>query len=99
MSAMKRLNVFKLRLYVVGSTPNSAEAIVNLKLLCQTHLAGRHEVEIIDVQRHPRRALVDRILITPMLVKIAPGVECRMIGTLSATDKVLRALGVDLPAA
>jgi len=96
---MKRSPVFKLRLYVVGTTWNSVEARANLKLLCQTHLAGRHEVEIIDVLRHPRRGLADRVLITPMLVKIAPGRECRMIGTLSETDKVLLALGLNPPAA
>jgi circadian clock protein KaiB len=96
---MKRSPLFKLRLYVVGTTSNSTEAIANLKLLCRTHLAGRHELEIIDVQRHPRRGLADRILITPMLVKSAPGLECRMVGTLSETDKVLRALGLEPAAA
>ena len=97
MSALKRSPVFKLRLYVVGATLNSVEAKANLKLLCETHLAGRHEVEIIDVLRHSRRALADRILITPMLVKTAPGLECRLIGNLSETDKVLLALGLIPP--
>lgn len=96
---MKRSSVFKLRLYVVGTTWNSTEAIANLKLICQSHLAGRHELEIVDVLRHPRRGLADRVLITPMLVKIAPGRECRLIGTLSETDRVLRALGLDPSAA
>lgn len=97
-AAMKRFPVFKFRLYVVGTTLNSIEARANLKLLCETHLAGRHEVEIVDVLRHPRRGLADRILVTPMLVKLAPGLECRMIGDLSQTEKVRRVLGLDLSA-
>ncbi len=94
--ARKPSPVFKLRLYVAGTTSNSVEAIANLSQICREKLAGRHELEVIDVLRHPHRALADRIFITPMLVKIAPGAECRIIGTLGAAGKVLRALGLDV---
>lgn len=94
-AAPKQSPVFKFRLYVAGATANSVQAIANLELLGRTSLAGRYELEVIDVLLHPHSALADHIFITPMLVKIAPGPECRVIGTLSAPDKVLLALGLD----
>jgi circadian clock protein KaiB len=92
---MSRPALFKFRLYVAGTTANSVQAIANLALLCRTHLPGRHELEVIDVLRHPHRALADRIFMTPMLVKFAPATECRIIGTLSQTERVLRTLGLE----
>jgi circadian clock protein KaiB len=95
---INRPPVFSFRLYVAGTTSNSVQAIANLALLCRTHLLGRHELEVIDVLRHPHRALADRIFMTPILVKFAPDPECRIIGTLHQEEKVLRALGLDSPA-
>lgn len=84
--------VFRFRLYVAGGTANSVQAIANLASLCRTHLAERHELEVIDVLRHPHRGLADRAFVTPMLIKLSPGNERRIIGTLRDTEKVLQAL-------
>lgn len=92
---MSRPALFKFRLYVAGTTANSVQAIANLALLCRTHLPDRHELEVIDVLRHPHQALADHVFMTPMLVKFAPAAECRIIGTLSDSARVLRALGLD----
>jgi circadian clock protein KaiB len=87
--------IFKFRLYVAGSTQNSAEAISNLRALCRTHLAGRYKLEILDVFREPERALADGVLMTPTLVKFAPAPSQRIVGTLSQTLLVLQALELE----
>ena len=92
---MSRDEVFKFRLYVAGDSVNSVQARANLDALCRAHLAGRGEVEIVDVFRDPRRALADGILMTPTLVKLAPLPVRKIIGTLSQTLTVLQALGLD----
>ena len=87
--------LFHLRLYVAGDTVNSALAQVNLKMLCQTHLKDRHLIEIVDVLREPERALADGIFMTPTLVKLTPFPLRKLFGTLSQTQTVLLALGLE----
>lgn len=90
---------FKFRLYVAGDALNSAQAISNLAALCREHLEGRHEIEVVDVFREPNRALADGILLTPTLVKLGPPPIRRIVGTLSQTQPVLQALGLEIVAA
>lgn len=85
---------FKLRLFVAGHTQNSTQAVVNLRRLCNDHLAGRHTVETVDVLREPDKALAARVFMTPTLVRLAPTPDVRIVGTLSQTSTVLRALGL-----
>ena len=91
---MSRPALFKFRLYVAGDALNSAQARANLAALCQAHLAGRHEIEVVDVFREPKRALADGIFMTPTLVKLAPLPVRTIVGTLSQTLTVLQALGL-----
>jgi circadian clock protein KaiB len=84
----------RLRLYVAGDGPNSLQARSNLHALCQQHLKGRHEVEVVDVLREPQRALADGVFLTPMLVKLAPGPARRVAGNLSDPAPLLATLGV-----
>ena len=86
--------MFKFRLYVAGDALNSAQAHANLTALCRAHLAGRHEIEVVDVFREPKRALADGIFMTPTLVKLAPLPVRTIVGTLSQTHTVLQALGL-----
>ena len=95
---MSRRTVFKFRLYIAGDAPNSVQARVNLAALCRTYLPERHEIEIVDVFRHPKRALIDGILMTPTLVRFAPGPTCSIVGTLSQTEAVVQALGLETSA-
>jgi circadian clock protein KaiB len=81
-----------LRLYVAGAAPNSLRAVDNLKAMCEAHFPGRCSLEIVDVLKEPLRALSDEILVTPTLVKLAPGARTRVIGDLSDERKVLSAL-------
>jgi circadian clock protein KaiB len=91
---MRPVVSFKLRLYVAGNTPNSAQARTNLRALCRTHLSGRHEIEIVDVTREPNRALTDGIFMTPSLLKLAPSPVRMIVGTLSHPDSLMDALGL-----
>lgn len=91
---MSRHAIFKFRLYVAGDALNSAQAIANLATLCQAHLAGRHEIEIVDVYREPKRALADGIFMTPTLVKLAPSPVRTIVGTLSQPQPLLQAIGL-----
>ncbi len=86
--------MFKFRLYVAGESPSSMQALANLTALCRTHLPDRHEIEIVDVFRQPRRALADGILMTPTLLKLVPAPLRTVVGTLSQTRAVLLALGL-----
>jgi circadian clock protein KaiB len=85
---------FKFRLYVTGDAPNSVLAVANLNALCREHLSERHEIEIIDVLLHPKRALADGVLLTPMLMKLLPAPVRRIVGTLNQKQTVLNALGL-----
>ena len=79
----------RLRLYVAGSAPNSLCAIANTKAICDKHFASGHELEIVDLIEHPRRALADGIIVTPTLLKLLPLPVERVVGNLSDVDKVL----------
>lgn len=87
--------VFKFRFYVAGDAPNSVRALANLTALCQEYLPDRHEIEIVDVFKDPKRALVDNIFMTPTLIKLSPDPVCRIVGTLSQLDIVLQALELE----
>jgi circadian clock protein KaiB len=91
---MTNTSVFSFRLYVAGDGQNSARAIANITTLCQARLAGRHEIEVIDVFGQPQRALADGIVMTPTLMRMEPGPVRRVIGTLQEPDQVAAALGL-----
>ncbi len=88
-TAPKTPVVHKLLLYVAGQTPKSIRAFANLKVLCEQHLKGRYQIEVIDLLEHPHRARGDQIVATPALVVKLPQAVRRIIGDLSDTDKVL----------
>jgi circadian clock protein KaiB len=78
-----------LRLYVAGQSPKSLHAFANLQTLCEEHLAGRYEIEVIDLVEQPALARGDDILAIPTLVRRLPEPLRRIIGDLSDTDRVL----------
>lgn len=80
--------VFKLILFVAGQEPNSVLARQNLQCLCQERLLGRHTIEIIDVFENLDAALKHNILITPTLIKVAPGPPVTIFGNLSDPQRV-----------
>jgi len=80
---------WRLRLYVAGESAASLSAFANLKLLCETHLKDRYEIEIVDLLEHPRLARGDEIVAIPTLVRQLPQPIRKIIGDLSDTDRVL----------
>ena len=80
---------WQLRLYVAGQTPKSLTAFTNLKRLCQEHLAGEFEIEVIDLIENPRLAKDDQIVAIPTLVRKLPEPIRKIIGDLSDTERTL----------
>ena len=91
---LRELSTFSLRLYIAGQTPRSVVASANLKQICETHLQGRYEIEIVDLMQDPRLARGDQILAVPTLVRRLPEPIKKIIGDLSNTERVL--VGLDL---
>jgi circadian clock protein KaiB len=81
-----------LRLYVAGRAPNSLRAIANAKAICEANFAADYALETIDLLKNPRRALADGVIVTPTLIKVAPGPIQRVIGNLSDGSQVLLTL-------
>jgi circadian clock protein KaiB len=87
--------IWYLRLYVAGQSPKSLRAFANLTTLCEEHLAGRYEIEVIDLVEDPSLARSDDILAIPTLVRRLPEPLRRIIGDLSNTERVLVGLRLE----
>lgn len=83
-----------LRLYVAGQTARSQMALSNLKALCEQHLQGRYQIEVVDLLQNPQLARGDQILAIPTLVRRLPPPMRKIIGDLSNAERVL--IGLDL---
>lgn len=83
-----------LRLYITGMTSRSARAIENLQVFCEKHLAGRYELQVIDVYQQPILARDGQIVATPTLVREFPRPVRRLIGNLANTVGLF--VGLDL---
>lgn len=86
---------YLLRLYVAGTSPRSREAILRARELCTHELAGRCELEVIDIYQDPARARDDQILATPTLVRVNPPPVRRLIGTPAKSARLFVGLGFD----
>ncbi len=80
---------WRLRLYVAGQTPKSIAAYANLKRICEDHLAGEFEIEVIDLVENPRLAQDDQIVAIPTLVRKLPEPIRKIVGDLSNTERTL----------
>lgn len=81
--------VWELRLYVAGQTARSLAAFVNLKRLCEEHLAGKYRIEVVDLLEHPHLADDDQIVAIPTLVRKLPEPLRKIVGDLSNTERTL----------
>jgi circadian clock protein KaiB len=91
---MNYQNDYNLRLYVAGQTPKSIAAIANLKKICEQHLNGRYNIEVIDLMKNPALAQRHQIVAIPTLIRQLPEPLKRIIGDLSNFEKVL--VGLDI---
>ena len=87
-------SIWSLRLYVAGQTPKSLSAFANLKRMCESNLAGRYQIEVIDLMKEPHRAQHDQIVALPTLVRKLPEPIKRVIGDLSNAERVMVAIEV-----
>ena len=85
---------YVLRLYVTGMTPRSTQAIGNIRKICEEHLKGRYELEVIDICQQPELAKDGEIIAAPTLVKRLPLPLRKLIGTMSDTERVLVGLNI-----
>jgi circadian clock protein KaiB len=85
---------YVLRLFVTGMTPRSTEAIARIKAICEEHLNGRYELEVIDIYQQPDVAKGEQIVATPTLIKKLPAPLRRLVGDLSDKQRVLLGLNI-----
>jgi len=86
--------VWQLRLYVAGQTPRSVAAFANLKRICEDHLAGRYDIEVVDLLKQPQLAAGDQILAIPTLVRKLPQPLRKIVGDLRDTERALVGLQI-----
>jgi|SRR5215510_10666382 len=80
---------YVLKLYIIGTTPQSMRAVANIGRICEGHLQGRYELEVIDLSQRPSLAEGEQIIAAPTLIKKLPLPLRRFIGDLSQTESVL----------
>ena len=85
---------YVLVLYVTGNTLRSAQAVANVRKLCEENLAGRYELEVVDIYQTPARLADDQIVAAPTLLKKEPMPEQRLVGNLADPERVL--IGLNL---
>ncbi len=93
-SAERPTTHYTLRLYVAGMTPRSTLAIQNIRRICQDHLAGRVDLQVVDIYQQPVLAQGEQIIAAPTLIKKVPLPLRRFIGDMSNTERIL--VGMDL---
>lgn len=84
-----------LRLYIAGQSPKAVEAFTNLKRICEQHLAGDYDIEIVDLSADPARAREDQVVALPTLVRRLPPPMRKIIGDLSNEERVLVGLQLE----
>lgn len=85
---------YVLRLFITGTTPRSARAIANLRRVCEEHLKGEYDLEVVDIYQHPESAKEHQIIAAPTLVRVLPLPLRKIIGDLADEERVLA--GLDL---
>jgi circadian clock protein KaiB len=82
-------DTWDLRLYVAGQSPRSVAAFANLKRICDEHLEGRYNIEVVDLVKHPQLAAGDQIIAIPTLVRKLPQPLRKIVGDLRDTQRAL----------
>ncbi len=93
-AAKQQSQRYVLRLYVAGMTPRSTRAIENIRKICDDHLAGRYDLEVVDIYQQPVLAEGEQIIAAPTLIRKLPLPLRRFIGNMSDTERIL--VGMDL---
>ena len=83
-----------LQLYITGATHHSMNAVQNIKKICEEHLKGDYELDIVDVYQQPSLAKEKQIIAAPTLIKLQPLPFRRIVGDMSDTEKILSVLDI-----
>jgi circadian clock protein KaiB len=86
--------IYVLKLYITGMTPNSKRAVENIKNICEEYLKGRYELEIVDIYQQPELAQGEQIIAVPTLIKSLPTPFRKLIGDMSNKEKILVGLNL-----
>ena len=78
-----------LRLFVAGNEPNSCKARIILERLCDQHLKGRYEIQIVDVLKDYQAAIAHQVIAVPTLIVDSPTKRTVIVGSLSDEDSVI----------
>lgn len=97
-AALEAKRQFRFQLFITGHTPRSTEAVANLRALCEEHLEGRYDLEVIDLYQEPARATGHQIIASPTLIKLLPRPLVRMVGNLADREQLRRKLNLPGPA-
>lgn len=88
-------SVYTLRLYVAGATARSTRTILTIQAICEAHLVGRYDLQVIDIYQQPHLARQEQIVAVPLLVKQEPEPVRRFVGDLSDGARLLA--GLEIP--
>ncbi len=96
--ALKRKDAtrFVLRLFITGITPRSTEAIEQVRRLCEKHLKGRYELEVIDLYKDPAAAKTDQVFAAPTLIKLLPLPIRKIVGDMTREERLLAGLDIQI---
>ncbi len=83
-----------LKLFIAGGRPESARAVARLQGMLQDYDLPASSVRIVDIEQSPQAAKEAQVVGVPALVKEHPFPRKSVIGDLSDTTVVLRALGL-----
>lgn len=85
---------YVLRLFISGLSKRSMMATRNIRRICDDHLPGRYQLEVVDIYQEPKRAVEEQIVAAPTLVRLEPSPRRLMVGDMSDERRVLRSLGL-----
>jgi len=80
---------YELKLFIAGMTPGSIRAIENLRDICDSHLDGNYDLQVIDIYQQRHLAKEMNIIAVPTLIRISPEPEKRIIGDMLDTEKIV----------
>ena len=92
----KKKPQFVFVLYVAGASPHSLRAITNLQEICEACFAGNYKIDVIDIYKDPEAARSSQIIALPLLIRIQPAPQRRLIGDLSDRERVIKLLSINV---
>lgn len=84
-------------LFVAGETARSERAVAALHGLVESMLGGEAVIDVVDVLERPDLAEEMALLATPVVIRLVPLPQRRVVGDLSDPVRLADALGITPP--